>query len=58
MCDADRVIQATDNQIISTVAAFLVYFSSIYSAKVKPVVDKAFAEKLATASHDENCVSL
>lgn len=58
MCDADRVIQATDDQIISTVAAFLVYFSSIYSAKVKPVVDKAFAEKLATASHDENCVSL
>ena len=34
------------------------YFSSIYSAKVKPVVDKVFAEKLATASHDENCVSL
>ena len=65
MCDADRVIQATDDQImadscvvISTVAAFLVYFSSIYSAKVKPVVDKAFAKKLATASHDENCVSL
>jgi len=49
MCDADRAIQATDDQItadsrvvISTVAAFLVYFSSIYSAKVKPVVDKAF----------------
>jgi len=44
--------------VISAVAVFLVYFLQHLLGQGKPVVDKALAEKLATGSHDENCVSL